>query len=78
MRENDTIYKMTDSKFPSEYYVSEPNSEYDADRDFTTLIAWQNAHDVKLFFYKKIVPKLPAVEKYKMNNHLSSIYIISL
>ena len=32
-----------------------------------TLEAWQKARDVKLFFYRKILPKLPAKEKYNLD-----------
>jgi four helix bundle protein len=48
----------------------EPNEEYgkyDINRDFTSLICWQNAREVKIFFYKKIVPLLPIEEKYNLD-----------
>lgn len=39
----------------------------DRDRDFTSLEAWKKAREVKLFFYQKILPKLPPEEKYNLN-----------
>ena len=32
--------------------VMEPENGYQAERDFPTLIAWQKAREVKLFFIK--------------------------
>ncbi|MEA3287098.1 MAG: four helix bundle protein [Candidatus Marinimicrobia bacterium] len=64
--EHNIIYKIADNSDSSDYFISEPNSGYDKDRDFTSLIAWQNAREVKLFFYNKILPKLPPVEKYNL------------
>ncbi len=51
--------------------VEEPSCEiYDVNRDFITLEAWQKARDVKLFFYKKILPKLPKEEKFNLDNQI--------
>ncbi len=44
-----------------------PASYYNAERDFTTLEAWKKAREVKLFFYKKILPKLPKEEKFNLD-----------
>jgi len=41
--------------------------KYDKSKDFTSLICWQNAREVKLFFYKKVLPLLPAQEKYNLD-----------
>ncbi len=35
---------------------------YNANKDFVTLNAWKKAREVKLFFYNKIIPKLPRGE----------------
>jgi hypothetical protein len=56
-------YQVEDLKFR----VEEPKADYDVNRDFMTLEAWQKARDVKLFFYRKILPKLPAQEKYNLD-----------
>lgn len=47
--------------------VMELENDYQAERDFTTLIAWQKAREVKLFFYKNIIPRLPKEEKYSLD-----------
>ena len=39
------------------YLVSDFRESYNQNKDFTTLIAWKKARDVKLFFYNKIIPK---------------------
>jgi len=41
--------------------------KYNAQKDFTTLDAWKKARLVKLFFYKEIIPALPAEEKFNLN-----------
>ncbi|HET6527579.1 MAG TPA: four helix bundle protein [Balneolaceae bacterium] len=55
-------------------------SEYDIDQefwlveeddlDFTTLDAWKKARKVKLFFYQKVLPKLPKEEKYQLGTQI--------
>jgi four helix bundle protein len=47
--------------------VHEPTTNYQADKDFTTLVAWQKVNNIKLFFYKKILSKLPKEEKYNLD-----------
>ncbi|NIR48956.1 four helix bundle protein [candidate division KSB1 bacterium] len=44
----------------------EDGGVYDVNRDFITLEAWQNARDVKLFFHKKVLPRLPREERYNL------------
>ena len=46
-----------------EFFVEEPKSEYNKDRDFISLVCWQNARTMKLFFYNDILPKLPYHER---------------
>jgi len=56
------------------YKVSENNIsvvhegviEYNAERDFTTLECWKKTRDVKLFFYKKIIPILSKEEEFNL------------
>lgn len=40
---------------------------YDSRTDFTTLEAWKKARLIKLFFYKEVIPLLPAEEKFNLN-----------
>ncbi len=47
--------------------VEEPCENYDVNRDFVSLHAWKKARDVKLYFYRKILPKLPPDEKYNLD-----------
>ena len=49
-----------------EFCVSDYKASYKAYKDFTSLVAWKKAREVKLFFYKKILPKLPKEEKYNL------------
>jgi four helix bundle protein len=41
--------------------------KYNDQKDFTTLDAWKKARLVKLFFYKEVIPYLPAEEKFNLN-----------
>ncbi len=36
---------------------------YNSGKDFTSLRCWMDARDVKIFFYRQILPKLPWAEK---------------
>lgn len=47
--------------------VNEPYEFYDDKRDFSTLDAWIKCREVKLFFYKKILPCLPKEEKFNLD-----------
>ena len=50
--------------------INEPPLNYDSKRDFTSLEAWEKARAVKLFFYGKILPKLPIEEKYNLGSQI--------
>ena len=50
----------------SESLIEEPREFYDKKKDFTTLEAWIKCREVKLFFYKKILPHLPHEEKFNL------------
>ncbi len=52
------------------YLVSDSSESYNQNKDFTTLIAWKKARDVKLFFYNKIIPKLPREEKFNLDTQI--------
>jgi four helix bundle protein len=43
---------------------------YDSQKDFTTLDAWKKARLVKLFFYREVIPCLPAEEKFNLNTQI--------
>lgn len=60
---NDRVYESEESNFQ----VNEPNEYYDTNRDFTTLEAWKKCREVKLFFYNKILPRLPKEEKFNLD-----------
>ena len=45
------------------HFLEEPQSEYNKDRDFISLVCWQNARTMKLFFYNDIIPKIPYHER---------------
>ena len=42
-------------------------ASYDPKKDFTTLEAWKKARDLKLFFYREIIPVLPTEERFNLN-----------
>ena len=50
-----------------DWIVNEPHEFYDGDKDFTTLKAWIKCREVKLFFYKRILPLLPKEEKFNLD-----------
>jgi hypothetical protein len=47
--------------------ILEPHVFYNEKKDFTSLAAWIKCREVKLFFYKKILPTLPKEEKYNLD-----------
>lgn len=42
------------------------SDEYNPHKDFTTLHAWEKARDLKLFFYREVIPRLPPEEKFNL------------
>ncbi|MBL7047780.1 MAG: four helix bundle protein [Candidatus Marinimicrobia bacterium] len=50
--------------------INEPPLNYDSKRDFTSLEAWKKARAVKLFFYERILPKLPVEERYNLGSQI--------
>ncbi len=57
-------YKMEEDIFAK---VEEEGVGYSAHKDFTSLKAWQRCREVKLFFYQKVLPKLPSSEKFNLD-----------
>jgi four helix bundle protein len=49
------------------FCIEEQNEYYNRYKDFTTLTAWLKCREVKLFFYKRILPLLPQEEKYNLD-----------
>jgi four helix bundle protein len=70
---NDKIFMSEELDFK----VNEPNEFYDTNRDFTTLKAWKKCREVKLFFYDKILPRLPKEEKYNLDIQIRKASISS-
>ena len=62
-------YKVFD-ELVHEGLISEPKSGYNEDKDFTSLIAWQDGRAVKLYFYQKIIPHLPKQEMFALQNQI--------
>jgi len=54
LQEGSISHEIEGKSIPSKYLISEPKPGYDAERDFTTLIAWENTRAVKPFFYNKV------------------------
>jgi four helix bundle protein len=50
--------------------VEDYSVKYNEERDFTTLSAWKKSREVKLFFYKEIIPLLPVEEKFNLNSQI--------
>jgi four helix bundle protein len=47
--------------------VNTDYSNYEPDKDFITLDAWKKTRDLKLFFYREVIPLLPEAEKFNLN-----------
>ena len=47
--------------------LEDAKSAYNEQRDFTSLVCWKDAREVKLFFYQKVLPELPLEEKFNLN-----------
>ncbi|MCB2220599.1 MAG: four helix bundle protein [Bacteroidetes bacterium] len=54
----------------NEFVFEDPKAAYNREKDFTSLICWQDAQKVKLFLYKEILPKLPSEEKFNLDNQI--------
>ena len=63
--------------FDSNCLSEEDKESYNPSRDFTTLECWKAAHEIKLFFYKEVVPLLPEIEKYNLNLQIRKASISS-
>ena len=55
----------------------EPKSEYNQQKDFTSLICWKDARKMKIYFYKIIIPLLPELEKYNLNTQIRKASVSS-
>ena len=68
------MYEIEEAK-DGEYKVADEIGTYKTYKDFTTLECWKLARKVKLFFYEKILPKLPKEEKYNLGNQIRNAAI---
>lgn len=50
----------------NENVFEEGKAEYKEHKDFTTLVCWKDARELKLFFYKIVVPCIPFEEKHNL------------
>ncbi|MCH7753728.1 four helix bundle protein [candidate division KSB1 bacterium] len=55
--------------------MSDSGEIYNANKDFVTLNAWKKAREVKLFFYNKIIPKLPREEKFNLDTQIRKVAV---
>jgi four helix bundle protein len=71
MTEKEQMYLRYDyiNRVRSEF-LSEPNAGYRNEKDFTSLVCWQSARELKLFLYQIILPKLPSDESYNLVNQI--------
>jgi len=58
-----------------EYKVADESGTYKVYKDFTTLDCWKLARKVKLFFYEKVILKLPKEEKFNLGSQIRSASI---
>jgi four helix bundle protein len=54
----------------NEHIFEEAAGGYNEQKDFTSLICWKNERNLKLFFYQKIIPKIPEHEKFNQINQI--------
>ena len=54
-----------------------PFADYNPNKDFTTLVAWQRARELKLFLYTEVLPLLPAEEKFNLNIQIRKVGVSS-
>ena len=67
MLDNNEKYDTIKAAYNSQTVEEPIHESYNDKRDFTTLDAWIKCRDVKIFFYKKILPLLPKEEKYNFD-----------
>jgi four helix bundle protein len=52
------------------HHVADREGEYKTYKDFTTLECWKLSREVKLYFYKEIIPHLPKEEVFNLGNQI--------
>jgi len=50
--------------------VEDDFASYESGKDFTSLEAWRKARNVKLYFYKSVLPCLPAEERFGLDTQI--------
>ncbi len=51
-------------------FFEEPAGEYKKEKDFTSLLCWQDARKMKLFFYNEVILKLPFSEEGNLKSQM--------
>lgn len=51
-------------------FFEEAAGEYKKEKDFTSLLCWQDARKMKLFFYNEVIPKLPSYEESNLKSQM--------
>ena len=51
-------------------FFEEPAGEYKKEKDFTSLLCWQDTRKMKIFFYNEVVPKLPVFEETNLKSQI--------
>ena len=54
-------------KADEHFVLEEPIGGYNELKDFTSLVCWKDARELKLFFYRVVVPTLPKIEDFNLN-----------
>jgi four helix bundle protein len=52
------------------HFAEEPRENYNKEKDFTSLLCWQDARKMKLFFYDEVIPKLPSYEESNLKSQM--------
>lgn len=68
MKDREIVEYGFDDGFDDTKVVEEPGASYNSQKDFTTLEAWKQCREVRMFFYEQVIPCLPNVEKYDLGS----------
>ncbi len=55
--------------------VSIPVSNYDFEKDFTSLLTWKYIRELKVYFYRYILPKIPDIDKWSLGHQIRKTLI---
>lgn len=48
-------------------------TKYNPGKDFTSLVAWKKARELKVFLYTEVIPFLPSEEKFNLNVQIRKV-----